>query len=98
DNAKLLTTRDPLGHLTSFTHNSRGLPTSMTDALGSSTYYQYDAFVNLSREVYALGNATTFTSHPNGQLLSQTVSRTTSSGQESLTTSFDYDKSGRLLW
>ncbi|MBZ5634919.1 MAG: hypothetical protein LAO55_17495 [Acidobacteriia bacterium] len=92
----LLSTKDATNSVTSYTYNASGLRTSMTDPLGGITSYQYDASGNLTQQTDALGNITTYTYDGNGDRLTETKSRTTTSGPETLVTNYQYDKLSRL--
>jgi RHS repeat-associated protein len=93
----LLSTQDPSNLNTSYTYNASGLRTSMTDGLKNVTFFQYDAFGNLMKVTDPLKNVTTYTYDNNGNKTSETKTRTTSSGVQTLMTSYQYDKSNRLI-
>lgn len=92
----LLNIRDPLGNVTRFAYNSSGLPTAMTNALSQVMRFGYDAKGRLTNEVDAVGHATGYVRDASGNLLTQTTTRTTPTGLETLTVSFQYDAQGRL--
>jgi RHS repeat-associated protein len=92
----LLTTTDALGHSVARTF-SGGLITSMTDPTGATTMYTYDSFGNSASKTDASGVVTSYTSDANGNRLSQSVTRTTSNGPQTLVTRFQYDASSRLV-
>ena len=92
----LSSTTDPAGKTTTYTYDARGLQTTRTDPLGNVTQYAYDASGNLTSETDPLGRVTSYTYDANGNRLTQTTSRTTASGPETLTSSFTYDKANRL--
>ena len=97
-NGNLLSARDALGNTTTFIYNSKGLETSNTDALGNTTSYEYNARDELVKETNPLGNVTTYSYDNNGNRLSKTTTRTTSTGAvETLTTSYQYDRLNRLV-
>ena len=92
----LVSTKDAANNVTSYTYNASGLRTSMTDPLGGVTNYQYDVSGNLTQQTDALGNITTYTYDGNGDRLTETKTRTTTSGPEILVTNYQYDKLSRL--
>ena len=96
-NGNLTSTKNPLGNTTSFTINSQGVPTSLHDAAGGITAYGYDGAGNLTSETNPLGVVTTYSYDTNGNRLSKSVTRTTSSGPEVLLTKYQYDPNGRLI-
>ena len=93
----LLTTTDPLGNTTTYTYDTPGNLTSKRDALGNVTSYQYNSFGNMTRQIDPLGNITTFTYDENGNQLTQSITRTTPSGTETVTTVNEYDSKNRLV-
>src|SRR5581483_9058708 len=75
----------------------RGLLMSSTDALGKTTYYNYDSngFLNYIQDL--LDNVTNIVNDANGNKLSQQVTRTLPDGtKQTLTTSYLYDGNNRL--
>jgi len=92
----LLSTNDPAGNSTSYTYNAQGLRLSTTDALGGISSYLYDASGNLTQQTDPLGNIITYTYDSNGNRLTQTKTRTTASGRETLVTSYQYDGLNRV--
>jgi RHS repeat-associated protein len=94
----LLQTTDPLDHSTAYTHDSRGNLLTQTDARNAVTTYVYDGHGNLTQQTDALGTVTTYTYDGNGNRLTETTSRTLPNGtRETLTTTFGYDRLGRLI-
>ena len=63
---------DPLGHVTSYTYNTRGQLAAKTDADSKVTSYEYDAAGNLLRTVDANGKSITMTYDANHQKTSVT--------------------------
>jgi RHS repeat-associated protein len=96
-NGNLLSTQDPAGGTTSYTYNSQGLRLTSSDPLGGVTSYAYDAVGNLTQQTDALGNVSTYTYDLNGNRLSETRTRTTASGTETLVTSYQYDGLDRVI-
>ena len=92
----LLKSTDPLGKETTYTYNGQGLPLTMADGLGNLTTYEYDARGRVTKLTNPLGHATSYTYDANGNRLTETRTRTTAAGVETLVTSFEYDKAGRL--
>jgi RHS repeat-associated protein len=92
----LLSTKDAAGNTTSSIYNASGLRTSRTDALGGITAYQYDVYGDLTQQTDPLGNVATYTYNSNGNKLSDTKTRTTPSGPQTLVTGYQYDASSRL--
>ncbi|MGA1842202.1 MAG: putative Ig domain-containing protein [bacterium] len=93
----LLTTKDPLDNVTTYTYASRGNLTSTTDPLDNVTSYTYDPYGNMLTQTDPLGNVTTYTYDNNGNQLTQTVTRTTLSGTETITTTNVYDGHNRII-
>ena len=85
-------TRDyggPLENATTYTYNSAGNRTSMTDSLGNVTLYAYDSDGNLTQVTDALGNVTTYTYDSFGNKLTET-------DPLGNTTTYTYDLLNRL--
>lgn len=97
DAGHLLATTDPLGFVTSNTYDAAGNLISTRDAAGNATTFAYDAAGNLIQQVDALGHATTFTYDANGNQQTQTTTRTTPGGTETVTTTNVYDQQNRLV-
>lgn len=93
----LLSAKGPLGDVMSYTYTTRGLIASRTDPLGNVTKYEYDGAGNLAKWIDALGHATFYSYDANDNRVSETKSRTTSSGVVTLSTRFEYDKRGRVV-
>ncbi|HZR29627.1 MAG TPA: RHS repeat-associated core domain-containing protein [Terriglobales bacterium] len=93
----LLTKTDPLGKATTLAYNPNGSLSSLTNASGNTTKFTYDRFGNIASQTDALGVVTTFTYDANGNRLSQSVTRTTPSGPQTLTTQYQYDALNRLV-
>ncbi|HLO29547.1 MAG TPA: RHS repeat-associated core domain-containing protein [Anaerolineales bacterium] len=91
----LTETTNPDG-VTKYTYDARGNVLTITDALNGVTKFEYDASGNLTKEIDALGHETVYTYDANGDRLTQTRTRTTPSGVETLVTKFTYDHQGRL--
>jgi len=86
-------TRDfggPLENTTSYTYDSQGNLTSITDPLGNATVYEYDSVGNLTRETDPVGNVTTFTYDSRGNKLTETDALGN-------TTTYTYDAIGQVL-
>ncbi len=90
---------DPLGNATTFAYGASGCAscgggtdklTSVTDANGNVTSYEYDLSGRLVKEIDPLGNITTFTYDAKGNLATKTDCR-------GYTTIYTYDQAGRLL-
>lgn len=92
----LLTTKDALLNTSSSTYNSSGLPLTVTDVLGKVTTYEYDGAGHRTKEIDALGNIVTYTYDANGNKLTETRTRTTESGTETLVTAYEYDSLNQL--
>jgi fibro-slime domain-containing protein/RHS repeat-associated protein len=90
--------KDAAGNVTASTYDAKGQRTSTTDALGGVTRYEYDASGNVTKETDALNRETTYTYDASGNRLTKTATRTTPAGAvETLVTSYQYDKLGRLV-
>lgn len=96
---ELISERDALGNVTTFSYGATGCPscgggtdklTSISDANGNSTSYQYDNLGRLVSETDPLGNVTSYAYDPSGKL----VAKTDGNGA---TTKYAYDSLGKLL-
>jgi RHS repeat-associated protein len=96
-NGNLLSTKDAAANTTTYVYNAQGLRTSMTDPLGGVSGYQYDGSGKLTQQTDPLGHVTTYTYDANGNKLTETKTRTGTSGLETLVTSYQYDASNRLI-
>ncbi|EXI66571.1 MAG: Cell wall-associated polypeptide CWBP200 [Candidatus Accumulibacter adjunctus] len=95
-NGNLTSSTDPAGQVTTYTYDARGLQTTRTDPLGNVTQYAYDASGNLASETDPLGRVTSYSYDANGNRLTQSTTRSTAGGPETLSTRFTYDKANRL--
>ena len=93
----LASTTDPLGNATTCTYDAAGNTLTETDPLGNTTQYTYDASGNIVSQTDPLGNVTTYTYDGNGNRLTETRTRTTWTGVETLTTQYEYDGKNRLV-
>ncbi len=89
--------QDALGNITEFTYDAAGNRTTEKDALGQVTSYQYDAAGNLLQLTDPLGHSTSYSYDANGNQLTETTTRTTPSGLETLVTSHLYDAEDRIV-
>jgi RHS repeat-associated protein len=96
-NGNLTSTSDAAGGVTAFTYDARGNVLTQKDALGHSTSYAYDSFGNTVQETDPLGHVTSYTYDTSGNRRTQTTTRTTAAGAETLVTTYTYDNSGRLV-
>jgi len=98
DAGNLKVTKDALGNETKFSYNPNGTLQFTLDALGCQTNYQYDPARpgDVSQVTDAKNHATSFTYDGDGNKKTQTTTRTTPSGPQTLSTLFDYDASDRL--
>lgn len=96
ETGNLLETEDSLGKVTSYSYDARGNLLSETDPEGGVTRFEYDGRGDVVREIDAAGSATTSTYDHNGNRLTQTRTRTTPAGTETLTWRYTYDGAGRL--
>lgn len=96
---QLVNTTDPLGNATNYAYGATGCPscgggtdklTSLTDANGNGTIYQYDTLGRLLNETDPLGNVTSYTYDANGKLSAKTDAN-------GATIKYTYDSLGRLL-
>jgi RHS repeat-associated protein len=93
----LTSTEDTLHNFTRYEYNMNGQLLWSKDALDHYTRYEYDAAGNVRTETDALGRVTTYTYAANGNKLTEKKTRTTASGQETITTTYEYDKLNRLV-
>jgi len=96
-NGNLTRQEDALHNVTTYVIDSRGLRLSESNATGCTTQFEYDISGNLTRQIDGRGNATSHTYDGSGNRLTQTRTRTTSSGTETLTTSYQYDHENRPI-
>lgn len=96
-NGNLTQTKDPLGGITTYLYNAAGQQTQVTDPTGAITRYRYDNAGNLIEMTDAENAVTTYTYDANRNKKSETRSRTTPTGVETVTTLFDYDKLNRVI-
>jgi len=96
---ELVSERDSLGNVTTYAYGATGCPscgggtdklTSISDANGNSTSYQYDSLGRLLSETDPLGNITSYAYDPSGKLIAKTDGN-------GATTKYAYDSLGRLL-
>ena len=87
----VLTSKDPAGNTYSNTFNANGLRSSATDPLGKITTYAYDASGDMTSQTDPAGNTASFGFDSNGNPLTQSLTRTTISGPQTLTTQYEYD-------
>lgn len=87
---KVLTTTDPLGHITANTYDAKGNLLTMTDALGNTTTNTYDTKGNLLTTTDALNNTMTYEYDGYGK-------RTKQTGPTGAVTSWTYDAKGNKL-
>lgn len=97
ERGQVLTITDPLGCVTTNTYDADGNLTATTDPLGHTTTYTYTASGLCTSMTNPLGHATTYTYDANGNRLSQTTTRTTPSGVDTLLTTYTYDGLNRLV-
>jgi RHS repeat-associated protein len=88
---------DALGNSTSYSYDPRGNLLVVVDALGHVTSNEYGSSGFLVRRTDASGAETRYTRDANGRETSRSVTRTTPSGMEVVTTSNIYDSSGRKI-
>jgi RHS repeat-associated protein len=95
-NGNLLTMADAIGNTTKKVY-SGGLQISTTDPLGHTINYGYDGFGNLISASDPAGTVTTYSYDANGNRLSQSVTRTTVSGPQTLNTQYVFDAGSNLV-
>jgi len=93
----LLTSTDGSGAVRTYTYNSQGLLTQFKDPLGNITNYTYDSFGDVTQMTDPLGHVTTYTYDGDGNKLTETTTRTTSGGPQTLVTGYQYDSMNRLI-
>lgn len=71
--------------------------TEAVDGVACVTRYEYDGSGYLTKETDGLGHQMSSTYDARGNRLTQTTTRTTPGGIETLTATYEYDKLGRLL-
>ena len=96
---RLAKVTDPLGNSTTYAYDLKGNKTSQTDANGNVTRYEYDLQGHVAKSIDALDNATTYTYGATGCTgcgggTDKLTSLTDAKGQ---TTSYQYDRLGRLI-
>jgi RHS repeat-associated protein len=96
-NGNLLTTTDALSHVTTNTYDGKGNLLTTKDPLGNITRFAYDGFGNLQTQTDANQTVTTYTYDGNGNRTSQSVTRTTPGGPQTLLTQYTYDANNRLI-
>ncbi|HEX7669209.1 MAG TPA: hypothetical protein VF395_06495, partial [Polyangiaceae bacterium] len=69
---------------TTYAYDSHGNKFTETDPLGKVTQYEYDASNNVSKQTDPLGHVSTFTYDSDDRRLSETRTRTTSTGTQTL--------------
>lgn len=95
-NGNLLTMADAMGNTTKKVY-SGGLQISSTDPLGHTTNYGYDGYGNLTSATDPVGTVMTYSYDANGNRLSQSVTRTTPSGPQTLNTQYVFDSGNNLV-
>lgn len=93
---RLTSTTDAAGKTTTITYLSKSLIGTTKDALNRVTSYGYDAAGNLTRVTDALGRVTVATHDANGNVLTESTTRTTPNGTVTDTITYEYDGEGRI--
>jgi len=88
-NGNLLTQQDPEGNVITNTYDTSGNLTSMSDGNGRDLSFEYNTDGRLTRMVDPYDHETTFTYDANGNQLTRTTTRTTPTGTETLTKTYD---------
>ncbi|WP_243146922.1 RHS repeat-associated core domain-containing protein [Scytonema sp. UIC 10036] len=96
DKGNLLNTTDASGKTTNYGYNLRGQLLKVTDALQQTTRFTYDKSGNVATVTDALDKVTAYTYNNNGDKLTETRTRTTPTGVQTLLTQWTYDKEGHL--
>jgi len=102
DTGSLLQQTDALGNVTSYSYDGNGNLLTRIDALGNVMSNLYDGLGHMTNTttidaVRGVLNSTALTYDTNGNQLSKSITRTTPSGSQALTTSYTYDKENRLI-
>lgn len=97
NNGNLKQVLDATGGTTIYTYDANGNQTSGTDAANAQTSYTYNNLGRLTQQTDALNNSTTYTYDGNGNRKTETRTRTTTSGPETLINKYDYDGNNRLI-
>ncbi|KYC34733.1 hypothetical protein WA1_49275 [Scytonema hofmannii PCC 7110] len=92
----LLSTTDATGKITTYSYDLKGQLLSVTDALQQTTRFTYDLSGNVETVTDALNKVTAYTYNVNGDKLTETRTRTTPTGVQTLLTQWTYDKEGHL--
>jgi RHS repeat-associated protein len=93
----LLSTMDADGNVTRFSYSMGGNLLTMTDDQGNTTRFSYDNQGNVTEMTDVLGNTTTYTYNANGDKLTETRTKTTPKGVQTLVTAWTYDEEGQML-
>jgi RHS repeat-associated protein len=94
----LVSSKDALENATTYNYTPDGANLrTVTDPAGHITSYFYDRYGFMTSSRDRLGNVTTYTNDANGRRLTESRTRTTPSGVETLVTKFTYDDSGRAV-
>jgi RHS repeat-associated protein len=85
---------DPLGNVTSYSHDEFGHVTGTSEPLGRQTGRQFDALGRTTEEISPAGLHTLYTHDERGNVLSKTQN----TDGIHYTTQYGYDESDNLLW
>ncbi|MBC2717662.1 MAG: PASTA domain-containing protein, partial [Desulfobacteraceae bacterium] len=93
----LLEKTDALGNVTAYTHDTKGNVLTETDALGNVTTFEYNFYGHRTKEIAPSGKVTEWSFDRYGNELSESVTRTTETGETvTMTTTNEYDIRHRL--
>lgn len=93
----LTSTTDADGKVTKYTYDPYGQMASMTDPSGAVTFYSSNTLGHLESTTNALNHTTTYTYDGAGNRRTETRTRTTSSGTETMVTRYEYDSLNRVV-
>ncbi len=92
----ILTTKDPLGNTTTYTYDASGNQLSAKDAMGHTANFTYSNSGHLTTVKDAAGVTSSFVYDANGNQTSASVTRTTPSGPQVLSSQFEFDANNNV--
>ena len=89
-------TVDSMGNSINYEYDNKSRVTSVSDEIGTYIKMTYDSNGNVVSAVNGAGETATFTYDSEGNCISKTITRVSSSGNETLTEQYAYDVYGNL--